>query len=189
MKSFLSNRTQTVLFNGLQSNTVTLGCGIPQESVLGPLSLVFYTADVLEIAAKHGISIQCFADDIQPYVLFTTDNMQEAAARMLKCISEIKKWMSSNRFKLNPEKSQFIWLGTWQQLRRFAADPFTMPSGIIITPTMLVRDLGCTLNSKLTMEDHVNTIVSWCMFQLRQLRTIRLTTLLHSQSMPLLPPN
>ena len=57
IKSFLCNRTKIVLFNDLLSNSVTLSSGVPQGSVLGSLLFVLYNADVLEIAAKHVISI------------------------------------------------------------------------------------------------------------------------------------
>jgi hypothetical protein len=81
--------------------------------------------------------------------------------------------MTSNRLKLNPDKTQFSWLGTWQQLCKFKSEPFVMPSGLLIEPMVKVRDLGVVLDSRLTMEDHVNEVVKSCMYQLRQLRTVR----------------
>ena len=81
--------------------------------------------------------------------------------------------MSYNRLKLNPDKSQFIRLHPWQQFKRFAADPFTMQCGAVIIPTILVCDLGCILDSKSTTEDYISSIVCGCMFQLRQLRSVR----------------
>ena len=68
IKSFLTGRTQCVSFNGSTSLPVTLTCGVPQGSVLGPLLFVLYTADVQAIAAAYGISMHCYADDIQLYV-------------------------------------------------------------------------------------------------------------------------
>ena len=37
LKSFLRDRTQTTVFNDLQSNAVAVASGVPQGSVLGPL--------------------------------------------------------------------------------------------------------------------------------------------------------
>ena len=48
-----------------------------------------------------------------------------------------------------------------------------MPSGIIISPVNVVHNLGCYIDSKLTLEDHVNAVVKSCMYQLRQLHTVR----------------
>ena len=38
-KSYLSNRKQYVFYNGHKSTTDTVECGVPQDSVLGPLLL------------------------------------------------------------------------------------------------------------------------------------------------------
>ena len=173
IKSFLTDRTQTVSFAGFMSNTVKLSCGVPQGSVLGPILFLLYTADVLEIAAKYNISIHCYADDIQLYIHCNSDDTASAVTRMLKCIADIEKWMLTNRLKLNPDKSQFTWLGTWQQLRKFVAQPIVMSSGVTITPALSVRNLGCIFDPRLSMEGHINNIVSGCMLQLRQLRSVR----------------
>ena len=117
IKSLLTGRTQCVSFNGLTSLPVTLTCGVPQESVLGPLLFVLYTADVQAIAAAYGVSIHCYAGDIQLYVRCQVGDVVHATARLLACIAAIDKWMAVNKLKLNPEKTQFAWFGTWQQLR------------------------------------------------------------------------
>jgi hypothetical protein len=171
--SFLNNRTQSVSFNGAISQPSELKCGVPQGSVLGPILFLLYTADAPEIAATHGISCHCYADDIQLYVHCSADSTLDASHRMINCITDINNWMLSNRLKLNPDKTQFAWFGTWQQLCRFTPDVITMPSNVSITPSKCVRNLGCNFDSRLTMEDHVNEIVKSCLFQLRQLRSIR----------------
>ena len=111
--------------------------------------------------------MHCYADDIQLYVRCQVGDVVHATARLLACIAAIDKWMAVNKLKLNPEKTQFAWFGTWQQLRRFI-----MPSGIIISLVNVVHNLGCYIDSKLTLEDHVNAVVKSCMYQLRQLRTV-----------------
>ena len=75
--------------------------------------------------------------------------------------------------KLNPDKTQFTWLRTWQQLRRFNSPSMRMPSGLIIEPSSVVRDLGVFLDSHLSMGSHVDRLVKTCMHQLRQLRALR----------------
>jgi hypothetical protein len=46
IKSYLSNRTQRVFFNGSLSNIIQLESGIPQGSCLGPLLLKSFTNDM-----------------------------------------------------------------------------------------------------------------------------------------------
>src|SRR5664279_2850233 len=80
--------------------------------------------------------------------------------------------MSSNRLKLNADKTEFIWLGTRQQLRKISQQPLDV-GGASVEPVSRVRDLGVIIDDKLTMAAHVNHVVSGCFNQLRQLRSVR----------------
>ena len=61
-KFYLSNRKQFVLTNGIQSDILELsGYGVPQGSVLGPISFLLFVNDVHNSLDK--IIIKPFADD------------------------------------------------------------------------------------------------------------------------------
>ena len=95
-----------------------------------------------------------------------------AAARLLNCIEVISRWMSSNHLKLNADKTQFIWLGTDQQLTKIGEIRLTV-GGVDVAPLDSVRDLGVTLDSQLTMKQHVDIVARTCFYHLRQLRSVR----------------
>ena len=63
-------------------------------------------------------------------------------------------------------------LGSRQRLAKISKDNLVI-QGTEISPLDSVRDLGVIIDCKLTMEDHVNSVVKSCFFQLRQLRSIR----------------
>ena len=44
---FISQRTQTVSFNGKRPTESAVACGVPQSSVLGPVLFLLYTTDVI----------------------------------------------------------------------------------------------------------------------------------------------
>ena len=46
IKSYLANREFTVTFNGSNSDILTLDCGVPQGSCLGPLLFSIFTSQV-----------------------------------------------------------------------------------------------------------------------------------------------
>jgi Reverse transcriptase (RNA-dependent DNA polymerase) len=112
--SFLTDRTQTVFFDGLSSRCSPLNCGVPQGSVLGPLLFVLYTSDVAVIAERWDLSISlyAYADDIQLLGSALASATQPLLDRFASCISDIEIWMSNNFLKLNSDKTQFLWLGT-----------------------------------------------------------------------------
>src|SRR6218665_2652346 len=77
----------------------------------------------------------------------------------------------SNRLRLIFAKTQFIWLGTRQQLARldmaalFAAFP-------LLTFSFALRDLSVPLDFELTFATHIIPLSRDCFYQLCQLRTV-----------------
>src|SRR6218665_1519853 len=86
--------------------------------------------------------------------------------------------MSSNRLSLNPNKTQFIWFGTPQQLSKLDLPLLTerFPSFAFHSS---VRNLGVVLDSTLTFSEHVANLTRSSYFHLRRLRAIRLLSCLY----------
>jgi hypothetical protein len=118
LSSFLRERSHIVNFNGMSSESYNLVCGVPQGSVLGPLLFTLYTSDVEDIALRWGLMIQSYADDIEILGHSRTEDVTTLADTFTCCIGEIEEWMFTNRLKLNPDKTQFIWFGTRQRLSK-----------------------------------------------------------------------
>jgi len=172
LASFLSTRSQTVAFNSQSSAATRLQHGVPQGSVLGPLLFLLYTADVADIAAKLGVQVHAYADDTQLYFDCAASSEQAAIDRLKECIRCIEAWMRSNRLKLNADKTQFMWLGTRQQLLKLHIHCIVL-DGTRINITTTAKNLGVTLDSEMSMEAHVNGVTRSCFHQLRQLRSVR----------------
>jgi len=142
-------------------------------SILGPLLFFLYSVDVIRIAANHGVCITHTPSlIICAYASCAATDQQTAERRLLLCIAVIHAWMSSNRLKLNADKTEFIWLGTRQQLSKVVATPLQVKDQLL-QPTDAVRNLGVLIASPLTIEAHVRNVVRSCFYQLRQLRSIR----------------
>ena len=60
-QSYLTNRKQIVVVDGMKSNVTEVKAGIPQGSKLGPLLFIIYINDITEIDLESEIFI--FADD------------------------------------------------------------------------------------------------------------------------------
>jgi len=79
----------------------------------------------------------------------------------------------SSRQKLNEDKTQIIWLGTWHQLNKTLPQTLTLQNGTVLQFSIAVKNLGILINSQLTKVDHIAAICRSGFFQLRQLRSIR----------------
>ena len=80
--------------------------------------------------------------------------------------------MDSNRLKLNTSKTQIIWLGTRQQLKKIIVKDFLLDSSTVHAVDLVVN-LGVHVDSNLSMSTHVSNICQLCFFHLRQLRSVR----------------
>ena len=166
------DRTQQVAFRGQLSGILRLVFGVPQGSVLGPLLFLLYTAELLDIIKDQGMKAHSYADDTQVHVSTGAADVETAVQRFVSSTERIESWMSSNRLKMNADKTQVIWIGSRQQLAKVDIKEFQLLSANILFSTT-VSNLGVHLDSQLTMQDHVAAMCRSCFFQLRQLRTIR----------------
>src|SRR6218665_1762361 len=103
-------------------------------------------------------------------VHYASDALVTVRARS-RTMEALGSWMSSNRLRLNPHKTQFIWLGTRQQLAKL--DMVALTSAFPhFTFFSRVRDLGVTLDQELTLAPHIHSLCRACYYQLHQLRTV-----------------
>jgi len=125
----------------------------------------------MKIVQSHGVRIHAYTDDLQTYISCKTVNQIAAIHQIQSCVEDIDGWLSSNRLKFNADKTEFIWLGTRQQLLKVTHQSLVI-NGVSVRPVSKVRDLGVIIDEELTMIAHVNQVVSGCFYQLRQLRSI-----------------
>ena len=171
LRSFLSDRSFSVVHGPSRSLWVPAPYGLPQGSVLGPLLFIIYTSDLASLLASHAMQAHLYADDVQAYQHCRASDTVATVRSMYFAMEALGTWMSSNRLRLNSLKTQFIWLGTRQQLKKLdmttIADAF--PDFVFSTR---VRDLGVTLDQELTFAPHIHSLSRACYYQLRQLRTV-----------------
>ena len=80
---------------------------------MGPLLFILYTAELIDIAARWNISLHSYAEDTQALLHCKPDAVSSQVVLLEQCIDEIGQWLAANRLKLNADKTEFLWLGTW----------------------------------------------------------------------------
>ena len=116
--SYLSQRQQSVLINGVKSKMVPLSCGVPQGSVLGPILFTIYLLPLGDIIRKHGLKFHMYADDCQLYTSFSMST-NEAVSSMQMAIDDIRAWYAANMLDLNDDKSNWFKIPYYHTTSRF----------------------------------------------------------------------
>ena len=159
--SFLSDRSQRVSINGTHSYASKVRSGVPQGTVLGPLLFLIFIND-MNTCIKHSV-ISFFADDtrIKKSISSIADlqHLQED-------LNSVVKWTAENNMMLHERKFEYLNHSTGQcKLLKelpFTSElyQYTTPSGIVISPTNSVRDLGVKITPELSWSPYIDDMVS-----------------------------
>ena len=146
-------RTQAVSIAGEVWSRSFPSCGVLQSSVL----FLTYCADVIATDRRCGLGVHSYADDSHLYFHVDPAAVYNKVQQPVDCVDEISYWISTNRLKLNKDKTQFIWLGTPYQLSELDCQTITLAS-VAIKMSTEATCLGVLLDSTLTFAPHVRRL-------------------------------
>ena len=174
-RSYLDGRSFTVTIDKSKSRRCFLRIGVPQGSILGPILFILYTKELEDIAKKHGFNIHLYADDTQLYIEFNPlyHDMTNIEQTLINCLEEIKAWMTSNRLKLNSDKTEVLTVQTRNNFSARSFEAIQLETGVEpIEASRVVKSLGVKFDEYLTFEHHINSIINSTNIHLRNLRVI-----------------
>ena len=173
-KSYLSDHVQCIKIGSISSDAKKLLYGVPQGAVLGPIPFSLYTTPLSKVIQNHpGVSFQFYADDTQLYVHLTHKNVTSALDKLSHCLEDVKRWLSSNKVKLNPDKTEFIVFGSKSQRIKLNHSFPVNILGNLISPKDAVRNLGVWLDSDFSFSGHVMKVCKACFAHVRDLKRLR----------------
>ena len=151
-RSYLSDRKQYVSVNGSNSNLLSIACGVPQGSVLGPLLFLIYINDLPSSSKK--LNFYLFADDTNIYCESSDlSNLIKIVNRELR---SVKKWLDANKLSLNIDKTNYI---------IFHSSSSSVPSDAVvkigkkhIKRVKFVKFLGLLLDEHLSWKYHLSEL-------------------------------
>ena len=134
---------------------------------------ILYTKELNLIGQSHGFSINLYGDDTQLYIESNPlyQDMPLIETKIIKCLTSIKNWMTTNNLKLNPDKTEALVAQARNHFSTWSVDSIQLSSsGETIEPSPVVKSLGVLFDEYLTFEDHINSVIQCCNIHLRNLQ-------------------
>ena len=143
---YLTNRKQRTKIGQVYSSWDKITSGVPQGSILVPLTFNIDLIDIFYILNNYDIA--SYADDNTPYV--TCETMESLIESLEKIAEEIFKWFKNNEMQANADKCHVL-ISTDQKLH-------VNIGTLQIENSKCEKLLGVNIDSKLSFEKHLNII-------------------------------
>ena len=103
-RSYLTNRRQYTLVNGVKSKPQPITCDVPQGSVLGPLFFLLYIND--RCSAIYENSVRIYAGDTS--ILVSHDDITILRNQSKECFLQSYNWCLCNKLMINQDKTKCV---------------------------------------------------------------------------------
>ena len=151
-KSYLSNRKQYVSLGNTKSCTLSIPCGVPQGSVLGPLLFLIYVNDFHR--SSPILNFHLFADDSN--LFYADKSLVNLESTMNIQLSLVQDWLCSNKLSLNIDKSNFVIFHPAQKKLNYTPE-LKINSKPLQSKTE-IKYLGIMVDCHLNWKSHVSYI-------------------------------
>lgn len=167
--SYLSDRTQKVNINNLQSKSVPVTSGVPQGGILSALLFSLFINDLPSfIRSKFSFAkVHLYADDTQIYIHFDpTFGCDVELHLMNEILAHTQRWCSLNEVVLNASKTKALIISDKTTDRTTELNV----NGEQIEICKEARNLGYIMNSSFKSDSHVSKVANSIKFTVAMLR-------------------
>ena len=149
--SYLSNRQQSVIYNGYESELKVMRFGVPQGSILAPMLFLLYINDLTNVSSFFMPIL--FSDDTN--IFCTGIDLKNMIRQVNEELAKIYAWVNANKLSLNSDKTNFMLF--MPKYSSHCADH------IVINQTRIqevkeTKFLGVIIDNKLKWSAHVKYI-------------------------------
>ena len=154
-ENYLPDRQQFVSFEHNSTKKVTVTCGVPQGSILGPLSFLFYLND-LHHASKILNPIM-FAGDTN--LFFSHSDINILFEKMNIELTNVSNWFNANKLTINVKKTKFCFFHNSSKKENILLWlPNLNINGFTIEHEYSIKFLAVWIDEILTWRDNIYTI-------------------------------
>ena len=147
IKSFLTNRKQRVLVNGIASGWHDVISGVPQGSVLGPILFVIYINTLVDVVQHSDLFL--FADGNKLFKIIFND---EDTVLLQKDIDSMFSWTLNYLLLFHPNRCFTMHISS--KLNETITHAYTMNNRILENKSEL-KDLGILIDEHLKFSNHI----------------------------------
>jgi hypothetical protein len=97
---------------------MTIQCGVPQGSILGPLLFLLYINDVCNVSTIFHIIL--FADDTN--IFRSNQNLPDLINQVNSELGKLFDWFSANKLSINFKKTKYMIFKQKQKQKRCNTD-------------------------------------------------------------------
>ncbi len=173
-KSYLSDRLQYVRIRTISSEVAPLKYGIPQGSVLSPFLFNIYTNGLP--STPKSCRLESYVDDSKSFLSFSISTMDRSLTAIeedLQGMVLVFEWCCNNSLLINPDKTKMLVVGSRKLLQQLETRPKLKFIAKTLIPVTEVKDLGITLDSYLTYNEHIQALSSSCLSKLGQISRVK----------------
>ena len=184
IRSFLMNREQSVVVEGISSLPTRVKSGVPQGSVLGPILFLILIGDIDKNVKSSFVS--SFADDTRAGRQVSNESDVTALQTDL---DSIYQWSDDNNMTFNDDKFELLRYGDNSELKE--ATSYLNKDGIEIERKSNAKDLGVMMSDSGQFRDHIvkicqtaNRVTAWILRTFKTRDEILMLTLFKSLVLP-----
>ena len=126
-RNYLADRHQYVSIDGSNSDVMSLKCGVPQGSILGPLLFLIYINDF--VRSSDVFSFILFADDSNLFI--SNSNLTTLVNTVNYELKKVSDWFAVNKLSLNIKKTNYM---------LFSNTSSDLPSSIMINDSPVEKN-------------------------------------------------
>ena len=153
--NYLSARQQSVVLNGVVSDSVDVLSGVPQGSVLGPLLFIIYVNDLASLSLSGTFKVILYTDDLALHRPITSANEYYV---LQEDITAIENWTAAKNLQFNISKCRYMMISR-RRTPEIQVPPLTL-NGVPLERVETFKYLGLLLSSDLSWSNHIDSVCS-----------------------------
>ena len=148
VRAFLGSRSQRVVIEGEESESIPVTSGVPQGSVLGPILFLIYINDLPDEVCSQ---VRLFADDT---ALYLTMESEDSGPTLQSDLDILSMWETRWDMEFNPSKCQVVHVaGSKRPVKRDY-----ILHGQVLESVTCAKYLGVDISGSLTWNSHIDWI-------------------------------